>query len=162
MSALRISTLVILFSLVSLRAADGQDNYEIQVYGSEMGPPGSTMMELHSNFTVLGSTTVKDGVNPTQHSMHETLEITHGFTDWFESGFYIFSSIQPDGGWQWVGDHIRPRLTVPESWQAGRAEPGAGIWLSAAVIFGRHLDLGDPSNHRQESRALVHVVQSYF
>jgi len=88
----------------------------MQVYGSEMGPPGATMMELHSNFAVLGSTTVKDGVNPTQHSMHETLEVTHGFTDWFEIGFNIFSSIQPGGGWQWVGDHIRPRLTVPEAW----------------------------------------------
>jgi hypothetical protein len=116
MGPLRLSTLVIVFSLVALTAAYGQDNYEIQVYGSEMGPPGSTMMELHSNFTVLGSTKVKDGVNPTQHSMHETLEVTHGFTDWFEIGFYVFSSIQPDGGWQWVGDHIRPRLTVPESW----------------------------------------------
>jgi hypothetical protein len=99
MSSLRISTLVIMFSLGPLTAAYCQDNYEIQVYGSEMGPPGSTMMELHSNFTVLGSTTVKDGVNPTQHSMHETLEVTHGFTDWFEIGFYVFSSIQPDGGW---------------------------------------------------------------
>jgi hypothetical protein len=31
-------------------------------------------------------------------------------------GLYHFSSIQPDGGWQWVGDHIRPRVRVPDSW----------------------------------------------
>jgi len=116
MSSLRLVIPVSIVFFMLLSAASAQDNYEIQVYSSEMGPPGSTMVELHSNFTVLGSTTVKDGVNPTQHSMHETLEITHGFTDWFETGFYVFSSIQPDGGWQWVGDHIRPRFTVPESW----------------------------------------------
>ena len=79
-------------------------------------PAGDTMFEFHTNFTAKGSKTVVDGVEPSNHAVHETLEITHGFTDWFETGFYVFTSIQPDGGWQWVGDHIRPRVAVPESW----------------------------------------------
>ena len=116
MSLLRLSILGYALLLVVPATAFAQDNYEIQVYGSEMGAPGSTMFELHSNFTVQGSKTVKDGVAPTSHSMHETLEISHSFNDWFETGFYVFSSVQPDNGWQWVGDHIRPRFTVPESW----------------------------------------------
>jgi hypothetical protein len=93
-----------------------QDNYEIQVYGSELVLPKNTMVEIHSNFTANGSKTVVDGVQPTNHAMHETLELTQGFTDWFEAGFYVFSSIQPNGGWQWVGDHIRPRFAVPVKW----------------------------------------------
>ncbi len=28
----------------------------------------------------------------TEHQLHETLEITHGFGDWFELGFYVFIS----------------------------------------------------------------------
>ncbi len=36
MGQLRLSTLVILFSLVPLTAAYCQNNYEIQLYGSEM------------------------------------------------------------------------------------------------------------------------------
>src|SRR5690349_14935791 len=36
--------------------AHAQDNYEIQVYGSELVPRGRTMVELHSNFTVSGTT----------------------------------------------------------------------------------------------------------
>jgi hypothetical protein len=96
--------------------AQAQDNYEIQVYSYDTVPPGHTMVELHSNFTVEGSKTVNDGVLPSNHAMHETLEITQGITDWFETGFYVFTSIQSDGGWQWVGDHIRPRVRVPESW----------------------------------------------
>lgn len=101
--------------------ASGQDNYEIQVYGSETVAPGVTMFELHSNFTVDGSKTFIDGMIPTQHAEHETVEITHGWNDWFETGFYIFTSINPsyDGksyGWQWVGDHVRPRARVPKSW----------------------------------------------
>jgi hypothetical protein len=47
----------------------------------------------------------------------ETLEITHGFSDWFELGFYVFTSADSRVGWQWVGDHIRPRVAVPESWK---------------------------------------------
>jgi hypothetical protein len=108
-------TLLLLVTFTAVRVL-AQDNYEIQVYGADTVAPGSTMVELHSNFTVDGSKTVVDGVQTTNHAEHETLEITQGINNWFETGFYIFTSIQPDGGWQWVGDHIRPRVRVPESW----------------------------------------------
>jgi len=87
------------------------------VYGSETLAPGKTMFEIHSNTALKGTTQTEDGVFPTQHAVHETLEITHGFTPWFETGFYLFTSIQPEAGWKWVGDHIRPRIRVPENWQ---------------------------------------------
>lgn len=95
----------------------GQENYEIQVYPSETLKPRATMVELHSNFTVQGSKQTIDGVLPTQHAWHETLEITHGFTPWFEVGWYVFTSAAPGQGWQWVGDHIRPRVRAPEEWK---------------------------------------------
>jgi hypothetical protein len=97
-------------------AAAAQQNFEIQVYEAETLAPGKTMVELHSNMAVKGTTTTVDGVLPTQHALHETLEITHGFTPWFETAFYIFTSVQPGIGYEWVGDHIRPKVRVPESW----------------------------------------------
>jgi hypothetical protein len=106
--------LLVLICFSTRLAAQG--NYEIQVYPSETVAPNSTMVELHSNFTFQGSKDVIDGVRPTNHQLHETLEITHGFTDWFETGFYLFTSIQAGYGWDWVGDHIRPRVRVPEKW----------------------------------------------
>ncbi len=93
-----------------------QDNYEIQVYGSDLVDPAHTMVELHSNFTIDGSKTIVDGMYPTNHAEHETVEITHGFNDWFECGFYIFTSITEGQSWQWVGNHIRPRVAVPKKW----------------------------------------------
>jgi len=95
----------------------GQGNYEIQVYPSDVVKPGCTMVELHSNFTVEGTKDVIDGQLPTEHQLHETVEITHGFTSWFETGFYIFTSAGPGQGYQWVGDHIRPRVRAPEDWK---------------------------------------------
>ena len=114
------------------RAARAQNNTEIQVYGSDLVAPGDTMVELHSNFTVKGTKAVVDGVLPTNHAEHETLEITHGFSDWFETGFYVFSTIQPNGGWMWVGDHIRPRVAIPEKWHWP-----VGLSLSTEVGYQR-------------------------
>ena len=93
-----------------------QGNYEVQVYGSDLVTPGVTMVELHSNFTAEGEKQTIDGVLPTNHAEHETVEITHGFNDWFECGFYIFTSIQPNNGWMYVGSHIRPRFAIPEKY----------------------------------------------
>jgi hypothetical protein len=103
-------------ALMLAGSALARDDYEIQVYGSETVPAGKTMVELHSNFTIKGERDTINGVFPSYHAFHETLEITHGFTPWFETGFYVFSSIQPHEGWDWVGDHIRPRVRVPEEW----------------------------------------------
>ena len=111
-----LPALTLLALICASPLARAQDNYEIQVYGSDLVDPRHTMVELHSNFTIDGSKTVVDGVYPTNHAEHETVEITHGFNDWFECGFYIFTSITEGQSWQWVGDHIRPRVAVPKKW----------------------------------------------
>ena len=107
---------LLLTLLLAAPLSRAQDNYEIQVYGYDLVDPGHTMVELHSNFTIDGSKTIVNGIYPTNHAEHETIEITHGFNDWFECGFYIFTSITEGQSWQWVGDHIRPRVAVPKKW----------------------------------------------
>jgi hypothetical protein len=116
-----------------------QENYEIQVYSSATMPRGVTMFELHSNYTLKGSTTTsEDGIYPTNHALHETLEITHGLNDWSELGFYMFSS-KPEGqGYQWVGTHIRPRVRAPDSW----GWP-VGVSISQEVGYSREKFSGD-------------------
>jgi hypothetical protein len=106
----------IVFSFLPLVPLRAQGNYEVQVYPGETQDPHTTMVELHSNFTVQGSKGIVNGVLGTEHQVHETIEITRGITNWFETGFYIFTSAQSGQGWQWVGDHIRPRVRVPEDW----------------------------------------------
>ena len=96
--------------------AHAQGNYEIQVYGADTVAPRTTMVELHSNFTADGQRKFIDGVAPTYRAEHETIEITQGINKWSEVGFYVFTSEQSGTGVQWVGDHIRPRVRVPDSW----------------------------------------------
>ncbi len=113
----------ILFATALLSAsAYAQNNYEIQVYGAATVPPKSTMVELHSNLTVDGSKPLPgshlalDAVYPTNHAEHETIEITTGINEWSEVGFYVFTAARSGQGVQWVGDHIRPRVRVPDQW----------------------------------------------
>jgi hypothetical protein len=110
-----------LFSLICCaflfpRIARAQDNYEIQVYPSQTMTPKTLLIELHSNFTVDGSTTTQFGMLPTEDQEHETVEFTEGINDWSELGFYVFTAEQNGHGVQWVGDHIRPRVRIPPSW----------------------------------------------
>ena len=94
-----------------------QENYEIQVYGSQTMAAGVTMYELHSNYTPIGRRLTDGGVLPTHHQLHETLEITRGLNAWSELGFYAFTSAGPGQGFRFVGTHLRPRVQVPVSWQ---------------------------------------------
>jgi hypothetical protein len=124
--------LLLSLAALSTRSSRAQGNYEIQVYGADTEASKSTMVELHSNFTSDGQKQVIDRVYPTNHQQHETLEITQGINSWSEVGFYVFTSLQDGHGWQWVGDHIRPRIRVPDSWHWP-----VGVSLSSEIGYQR-------------------------
>jgi hypothetical protein len=119
--------LVLLFSLFFL-IGNAQENYEIQVYASPTMTKGQTMFELHSNYTFNGNKDLVNGLVPSNHSVHETVEITHGITDNFELGFYLFTNYTPNYGWKIIGTHLRPRIAAPDSWHLP-----VGLSLSAEI-----------------------------
>ena len=124
--------LLAILCVASLKQAHAQGNYEIQVYSAPTVPPRTTMVELHSNYTIQGQQREINGVFPTNHQEHETIEITTGITNWAEVGWYIFTSEQNGHGVQWVGDHIRPRVRVPDSWHWP-----VGVSLSTEIGYQR-------------------------
>lgn len=137
--------LSILFLTSNLQA---QDNYEIQVYASPTMEKGHTMFELHSNYTIKGSTTGSGPELPTNHVVHETIEITHGWTTWFETGFYFFNSIGSNGRTAYVGSHIRPRVAAPESWKWP-------VGVSISTEFGFQKSAFDANTASLEVRPIV-------
>ena len=116
--------------LFSSQIIFSQDNYEIQVYGAETQAKKSTIFELHSNYTFSGEKNIVDGVRPSNHSLHETLEITQGITDNFEIGFYLFTNYTSQYGYKIIGSHIRPRIAAPQKW-----ELPVGLSLSAEIGY---------------------------
>lgn len=109
-----------------------QENYEIQVYSAPTMTKGQTIIELHSNFTFNGGKDILKGVLPSYHSLHETIEITHGITDNFELGWYLFTNYTPNYGWKVIGIHVRPRIAAPAKWNLP-----VGLSLSAEVGWQR-------------------------
>ena len=128
--------------------AVAQQNYEIQVYPAETAEKGKTLFELHSNFTGAGQKLLVGSLLPTDHALHETLEITHGFSDIFELGFYVFTSASAGEGWQFVGSHLRPRIRAPASWKWP-------VGVSLSTEFGPTLRKYDESEFGVELRPIV-------
>lgn len=77
--------------LLFLAPARGQDSFEIEVYGSETLPRGETSLELHSVFNAESDEPQTTGVYPSHHSLNESIEIAHGFTDSFQGSFYVLT-----------------------------------------------------------------------
>jgi hypothetical protein len=91
-----------------------QADQEIQVYASPTIKYKATIFELHTNYTIEG---MKDLPDPKSvRNFNATLEITHGLAQNFELGFYLFTSLKPDGEYEFLGSQIRPRATVPYGW----------------------------------------------
>ena len=93
-----------------------QDDYEIQVYKSDLVEKGFTSVELHSNFTPSGNRHYSENIFPSDKIFHETIEVTHAFSHNFEMGIYFFNAIGSNGRTGYGGSHLRPRIKVPESW----------------------------------------------
>src|SRR3954470_21941335 len=95
--------------------ANAQDLFEIQVYPYQTVEPGRTMVELHTNYFASGTTEPPPGEFPLDHQSHLTLEVTHGFTRYFEcAGYLVTASHVPGEGGKFAGARIRPRFRFPE------------------------------------------------
>lgn len=108
--------LLALCAISAARPAAAQDLFEIQVYPYDTVEPGHTMLEFHTNFIPSGTKTAERGVFPADRQFHVTAEITHGFTKYFETGFYLETApYVPNEGAKFTGWHVRPRFRFPES-----------------------------------------------
>ena len=96
--------------------AAAQDLFEIQVYPYETVERGRTMVELHTNYFPSGTTQAAPGEFALDHQSHVTLEVTHGFTQYFEcAGYLVTAAHVPNIGGRYAGARIRPRFRLPET-----------------------------------------------
>ena len=143
-------TVTLVVSIVIACAAFGcaQENYEIQVYGSETVAPRSTMVEIHSNFTVEGSTTVIDGMLPTNHANTRHSRLRRVLTIGRRSGSTFSRAFSRMADGSGSGDHIRPRVRVPERWHWP-------VGVSLSTEFGYQRAAFSPDTWTWEIRPIV-------
>src|SRR6516225_3687546 len=101
MTCPRNQSRIFFFACLLLFSCDifAQAENEIQVYASPTVQPNLSLFELHSNYTFEGS---KDLPDPkSAQYLNLSLEFTHGITPNFELGFYIFTTLKPDGQYEY-------------------------------------------------------------
>jgi hypothetical protein len=90
------------------------DRFEIQVYEADMNKPGQFGLELHTNYTLKGTSTPDyEGQVPPHHVARFTLEPALGVTRWLELGAYLQMLVGPDVGAQWGGWKVRAKFVLP-------------------------------------------------
>src|SRR5437899_13084752 len=83
---------VVLWMGIDVAPAAAQDLFEIQVYPYETVEPHRTMVELHTNFFPSGAKDAAPGEVPMNQQSHLTLQVTHGFTNYFQRARYLVTA----------------------------------------------------------------------
>jgi hypothetical protein len=120
------------FLLCATTVLCAQENYEIEVYPSELAAPHTLVVEEHTNFTVQGTKPESEEMYPNEHALRNTSEIVYGVNDWFEAAAYVFTYGHSGQGYQFAGMHVRPRFRAPEEWHLP-----VGLGLSTEFGYAR-------------------------
>jgi len=113
-----ISRTFAVFGLLAVFAmpASAQQGYEFEVYGAEIGPKGSTEIELGSNYVADGLTEPDEGLVPTHHASRSSFEFSRTLDSWLQATAYISANVRPGQGLKYVGNRIKLTAVAPASW----------------------------------------------
>ena len=142
-----------LFLVVSAGRASAQNLFEVQVFPDEILKRGETEVEFHSVVMPSG-TRLPDRMLDRSSHVHMSFELSHGWSDRFETGVFLETSPSMDDAHAaFTGFHFRPKYRFNE-WQrfpfhvsvsaeyAFVKNPGDLEFrqaLAATPIFERHL-----------------------
>ena len=156
--------------------ARAQQGYEFEVYDTHLTNPGTTELELNTNFVATGPKEPDLDLFATHHMLRSSLEVGRGLTNWLEGSIYVLAARRPGGGSSYVGNRMRLTAAAPASWnlpleigltqEVGHARPGFAenrwtyeispmigkTWESVAVAFNPVFERGvaDDAGHPVE------------
>lgn len=94
--------------------AFAQNLFEVQVFPDEILGRGETALEFH-NVLMPSGTRLPDAMRDPSTHLHLSLEVSHGWTDAFETGLFIETSPSGDDRHAaFTGWHFRPKFRFPE------------------------------------------------
>src|SRR5215468_1689548 len=144
-------------AMASASRATAQDLFEIQVYPYLTVPAGMTMVETHSNYFAEGTRDAPFGEFPMNHQAHFTVEVTHGFTNYFElAGYFVTATHVPGEGGRIVGTRVRPRMRFKETQQQ------IFFNISLSVEFGFQKSEFEANTRTLEIRPILEHEQGRF
>jgi hypothetical protein len=128
-------SIAVVLALVILRSTAGaQQGYEFEVYDTHLTTPGTTEIELNTNFVASGPELPDPTLFPTRHMLRSSLELGRGLTSWLEGSVYVLGVHRQNAGTSYVGNRVRLTAAAPSSWnlpvdigltqEIGYARPG--------------------------------------
>jgi hypothetical protein len=115
--------------------AAGQNLFEVQVFPDETLGRGATELEIH-NVLIPPSMVAAGSPQPAGH-MHLSIEVSHGWTDTFETGVFLETAPDPaDAHASISGGHVRPKIHFASS-------PAFPFHVSASVEYAFFKNPGD-------------------
>ncbi len=111
------TSLAVLAILLLATAAEAQQGYEFEVYGTGISPRGSGEFELHTNFVPSGSQLADDAEGHATHrALRSSLELSTGLASWLEGSLYAIMYARNGAGVQYVGNRVRLTAVAPSKW----------------------------------------------
>jgi hypothetical protein len=90
--------------------AAAQNLFEVQVFPDETIERGETEIEFHN--VLIPASAAQTGSSPAGHT-HLSVEMSHGWTDAFETGIFVETAPDPEDGHAAIsGWHVRPKFRV--------------------------------------------------
>lgn len=125
-----------------------QDSFEVEVYESNLVPVHHSELDVHTLFVQRGGTAWDGTVAPSDRQAHLAFEFTHGVTGEFEMGSYLLFAYRPDGGIEYAGFRLQPRVKAPDDW-------GLPVGLSLSTEIGFPQLQYEPNHVTLEFRPII-------
>jgi hypothetical protein len=103
-----------LVGCAAAKTAAAQNLFEVQVFPDETLGRGDTELELHSIVMPSGTRLPDEMLDPSRH-VHVSVEVSHGWTNAFETGVFVETSQSSDDQHPALtGLHFRPKYRLAE------------------------------------------------
>jgi len=110
------AAVLVAIAVITPRAAQAADAFEIQVYDGTAEAPGQAALELHLNYVASGVAVAEPPELPPHHQAHFTLEPSYGLLPTWELGAYFLTALRGDGTFDVVGGKLRSKHVTPPGW----------------------------------------------
>lgn len=109
---------IILFFFFSIAfSANAQDNYVIEVHGTETNNEHDIVFQLHACYVFNGVNNSSYGTVPSNHLWCSALEFSHWFSNHFESSVVAYYAIGDNNRTNYTATHFHNLLILPKKYK---------------------------------------------
>ncbi|MBN8850727.1 MAG: hypothetical protein BGO55_30510 [Sphingobacteriales bacterium 50-39] len=107
----------LLHVLAASVSAEAQDNYVIEVHGTQSNIRHDITLQIHSAFVFKGPKKFQKEVVSREHLSTSALEFSHWFSDWWESALMLYWAVGDNNRSDIAGAHFHNLILLPPKYR---------------------------------------------